>query len=380
MDNFNIDDFKIENGFEIKEEQKPVIPEKKPSGSKKALKTVILVVSIVVVSLAIAFGAIYAGADYLGIGFGRGGNCSVEIEKGSPSAVIADRLGETGAVKIPLLFRVYSKIKGYDSQYKYGVYNFDSELGYEGIANMLMTEGAEAESVTVTVVEGFTVDDIANLLEKKKVCEKTDFYDALQNGNFEYDFIRNIPVNSVHYRFEGYLFPDTYNFYNYDSKECAYLAVDKMLSTMDKKLKEAKIDINGMKIGKKDYSLHEILSLASIIELESNDSKDEMANVAAVFINRLESENFKTLGSSPTRKYPYGSGRYNTYECEGLPVGPLCSPGIFSVKAAVSPTKNFDYFYFVTDKKMNFYYKKTLEEHNSIIAKLKAENNWIYED
>lgn len=378
--NFNIDDFKLDNGFSIEEilEEPPKSPKKKRS--KNGLKTAIWIISIFVVSIGIAFGAIYAGADYLGIGFGRGGNCTVEIEAGSPTVTIAQKLKETGAVKIPLLFRLYSKLKHYDANYKYGVYSFNSEIGYESIANMLMTEGAKAESVSVTIVEGSNVDEIAKLLDEKGVCKKSDFIDAVQDGKFDYDFVKEIPVNSVYYRLEGYLFPDTYDFYSFDSKECAFLAVDKMLKTLDEKLKKEQIDINNITVNSKNYTFHQILSMASIVEMEAGGDKSEMANVASVFFNRLESPDFATLGSSPTRKYPYGNGSYNTYECNGLPVGPLCSAGISSIKATCAPTQNFDYFYFVTDAKMKFYYNKTLAQHNNIIAKLKAEKNWIYED
>ena len=381
QNNNNIDDFKLENGFFINEEEAQTKPKTKVKKNlKSGLKTAIWIVSIIVVSVGIAIGAIYIGADYLGLGFGRGGNCTVEIAKGSPTITIAAKLEESGAVKIPILFRLYSKLMGYDGRYKYGVYNFNSEMGYEGLANMLTTEGAKAESVKVTVVEGYNVDDIAKLLEEKGVCTKSDFIDVVRNGKFDYEFLNQIPENSVYYRLEGYLFPDTYDFYNYDSKECAYLAVDKMLGNLDEKLKKEKIDINNIYVRAKKYTLHEILSMASIVEMEASGDKSEMNKVAAVFFNRLESSEFSTLGSSPTRKYPYGNGKYNTYECEGLPVGPLCSPGLSSIKATLSPTENFDYYYFVTDASMKFYYNKTIDQHNKIIAKLKAEKNWIYED
>ncbi len=376
--NSQFDDFKLDGGFKIDEYKKPVGPKHQKS-KNKGIKTVIWIISIIIVSVAIAFGIIYMGADYLGIGFGRGDNCTVEIEEGSSTVKIAEKLNETGSVKIPLLFRVYSKLKHFDGKYKYGVYNFNTESGYESLANMLMTEGAKAESVKVTIPEGSSVDDIAKLLEKNKVCSKSDFIDAVQDGKFNYDFVKAIPENTVYYRLEGYLYPETYDFYCYDSKECAFLAVDKMLSTLNERLKKENIDISGAKIGSKEYNLHEILTMASIVELEAGGEKAEMAKVAAVFYNRLSSKDFQTLGSSPTKKYPYGNGKYDTYECAGLPVGPLCSSGISSINAACNPTENFDFYYFVTDKSMKFYYTKTLSQHNRLIAKLKAENNWIYE-
>ena len=376
----NEDEFIIGNGFEISDtttEYEQGKPKKKPKKKKShtAIRTAIWIISIILVSVLLSFSVIFVTADYLGIGFGRGEDCVIELEKGTPTVKIAEKLNECGAVKIPFLFRIYSKLKHYDSKYKYGVYEFNNELGYSGLASMLISEGAKADAVRVTIPEMASVDDIAKILSENGVCDKSDFLNEVRHGKFDFDFVNDIPAESVYYRLEGYLFPETYDFYCYDSKECAHLAVIKMLETLNERIKPYKDEIN-----KSKYSFHEIMTMASIVELEAGGSPGEMSNVAAVFFNRLKSKDFATLGSSPTRKYPYGNGRYNTYVCNGLPVGPLCSPSLNSIKATLNPTKDFDYYYFVTDASMNFYYKKTLQEHNAIIAKLKAEKNWIYED
>lgn len=376
--NHDDDDFVIGKGFEISE-----VPEtsgykkgkSKHSAGKSAIKTAVWIVSIIVVSVGLAFGVIFAGADYMGIGFGRGTECVVEVSKGTSAKAIAEQLKECGAVKIPVLFRVYAKLKHYDSQFKYGVYNFNNEAGYEALSQMLIKEGASAESVKVTVPEMSTVDDIAKILEEKGVCTKSDFIDEVQHGEFDYDFIKQIPQEKVYYRLEGYLFPETYDFYSYESKECAHLAVDKMLKTLDGKLTN-KIRES---ITKGGYTLHEGMTLASLVELEAGGSPDEMANVAAVFLNRLNNKaEYPKLQSSPTQKYPYGSGKYDTYKSDGLPPGPLCSPSFNSINAAAEPSSDLDgYYYFVTDAQMKFYYNKTLTEHNATISRLKKENNWI---
>lgn len=374
------DDFVIGKGFEIDGGENGDNKGKKKKGrhsaGKNIIKTVIWILCIIIVSVGLAFGVIYAGADYMGIGFGRGSDVTIEIEQGMSTEQIAEELKEAGAVKIPLLFRVYAKFKHYDSQFKYGVYSFNTEAGYEAISQMLIEEGALAQSVKVTIPEMSSIDDIAEILEENGVCTKSDFINEVQNGEFGYDFIDDIPVDNVYYRLEGYLFPETYDFYNFDSEECAHLAVEKMLKTLDDKL----TDEMRQKISESGYTLHEIMTMASIVELEAGGSPDEMANVAAVFYNRLESDDFTTLGSSPTRKYPYGGGKYNTYESPGLPPGPLCSPSLKSIEASIEPTEDFDYYYFVTDASMKFYYNKTLAEHNSTIARLQAANNWIYEE
>lgn len=377
----NDDAFVIGKGFAVSDdydetalyEEPAMSPQHTAARSGSIVKSIIWIVAIVIAAVGIAFGVIYAGADYLGIGFGRGSDCVMEIEAGSPTVKIAEQLKETGAVRWPLLFRLYSKFKHYDSQYKYGVYSFNNEAGYEELAQMLMTEGAKAESVTVKIPEAATVDDIAQLLEENKVCTKSDFINEVQNGVFRYDFIDKIPSEKVYYRLEGYLFPDTYDFYNYDSKECAHLAVDRMLKSLQQKLGGNLRE----KVENSKYSLHELMTLASIVELEAGGSPDETANVAAVFYARLDSPDYARLESSPTKKYPYGNGKYDTYQCQGLPVGPLCSPSANSIRGTLMPTENFDCYFFVTDAKMKFYYNKTLSQHNATINRLKKENNWI---
>ena len=124
--------------------------------------------------------------------------------------------------------------------------------------------------------------------------------------------------------------------------------------------------------------------MASIIQMESGQNVEQMPNVAAVFYNRLDSDNFTTLGSSPTCYYggsfKKDDGRYDTYKVKDLPPGPLCSPGLAAINAALYPaTDKEGYFYFVTDKNGNFYFHKTLAEQNATINRLQQGDNWVYE-
>ena len=374
------DDFVIGKGFQLETEE---IKQKKPKRHKKksgnsAVKSVAWILSIIIVSVGLAIGIIYAGADYTGIGFGRGNNCVLDIEKGTPASQIAEQLEECGAVKIPMLFRLYAKLMGYETQFKYGVYKFNTESGYEGIAEMLIEDGAKAESVSVKIPEYATIDEIAVLLADAGVCTKSDFIDTVQNGEFNIDFVKDIPKQKVHYRLEGYLFPDTYDFYSYESEECAYLAVEKMLRAMEDKFSDSMLK----DVKESGYTFHEMLTMASIVESESaNGSAEERAKVAAVFYNRLEGNNWnqpKFLQTDPSTFYPYGNGRYNTYKTEGLPPGPLGAPSLNSIKAALYPSEGFKATYFVTDKNADFYFNETLAGHNKTIAELKKKGLWLY--
>lgn len=392
-----IDDFDYligENGFNILDEEvnntekedEPLKPSRKKSekskkrrnGATKSIKTIVWIIVVFAISIILAFSILLAASEFLGIGLNRGNTCVVEIEKGMGTADIAAELKEQGAISSEILFRLYSKVAGYDGTYQYGVYTFTNEIGYGDLAKMLQTEGATAQSVKVTIPEQASIDDIMKILEENGVCTKSDFRNAVKNGKYDFDFVNEIPVSEVHYKFEGYLFPDTYEFYNYDSAECAELAIRKMLQNLDNKLTEAVRN----QIKESGYTIHEILTMASVVELEASASTKDMPKVAAVFYNRLESPDWqgpRRLESDPTMKYPYGNDRYNTYKTEGLPPGPLCAPSESAILAAASPEKNFTATYFVTDNKMNFYYNNSLSAHQKTINNLKAQGKWYVE-
>lgn len=396
--NFNIndDDFIIGKGFNV-DESNQKSAKKRTRKSKKistVIKNIIWIISIVVVSVGLAAAVIMGLFDYVGLGFGRGESVQIDIPYGSPTVTIAEKLEESGAVKMPILFRVFSKLKGYESKYKYGLYTFETDIGYSNIADMLMNDGAKAESVKVTIPEGTGINDythivdgeektikgIATILEEKGVCKKSDFIYALNEVELDSILLKNCNDGRTYYTLEGYLFPDTYEFYSYDSEECARMVVEKMIKQTENKI----TDDMYKRAEELGYSMNEVLTLASIVQMESGQSIENMPSVAAVFYNRLDSKDFSTLGSSPTcyygESFKNDDGRYDTYKAKGLPPGPLCSPGIDAIKAVLYPANDKEgFFYFVTDKDGNFYFHKTLAEQNATIAKLKQGDNWVYE-
>lgn len=371
------DEFVIGEGFVVAEEE----PEQPPKAAKKKRKGVssalLRIIIIFAVSIFLAFVIILFGAEYLGLGINRGQEVVVEIEQGDSTKHIARLLKEENAINSEIMFRIYSKLMGYEGKYQYGVYTFRNELGYEDIAEMLCTQGQRAETVKVTIPERASIDDIIKLLDENGVCSRSDFIKAMDSDRYKQFFVADLPSEAVYYRFEGYLFPDTYSFYCYDdSAECAELAIDRMLSRMEEVLNENSVVKAADEMG---YTVHEILTMASIVELEASGNASQMRNVAQVFYNRLNEWENPLLGSSPTAKYKYGKGRYDTNKNPGLPPGPYCSPSADAIKAAANPNTECKATYFVTDASMNFYYTHSLQEHNQIISKLKAEKNWIYE-
>ena len=352
---------------------KKEIKNKKNKKTRKSriIKAICWALSILIISGAIGYAGLTFAFDFLGLGSSK--KVDVNIPQGSSAAQIAQILEDEGVVRSGLMFRIYSKLKGYDSNFKYGVYVFSADMSYERLAKKLTTEGEKAEAIKVVIPEGATVDEIAAKLEEYGVCTAKDFKKAMRRDDYNYEFLDNIP-DDVYYKLEGYLYPDTYYFYNYGGEECAHRAIDKMLSNYDEKFTKEMREAAAAR----GFTMHQVTTMASIIELEaSSASFENKQKVSAVFYNRLAWKNEPNLlGSSPTAEYPYGDGKYNTNKRPGLPPGPLCSPSLASLKAAVEPMSNFDACYFVTDKNHEFYYRKTYQEHLAIIAELKSKGLW----
>lgn len=382
----NSGDFILGEDFQIAAEPEEELTGKKSSSKKRRKKkakngiiTAVWIMSIFAVSALLAWGLIVFLSDYLGIRLRGNGEerIKINIPAGLNTAQISEVLKENDVINSPVLFRVYSKLKGYDGSYKYGVYEFSYELGFEDIADKLTNEGAKAETVSVRIPEGATIDEIAVILAENGVCTQEEFIQAVQTGEFDYDFVALIPTDKVHYRLEGYLFPDTYEFYNYGSITCAEEAINRMLSQT-----AALFDQKAMEqLTATGRSVHDIMTIASIVEMEASAAPTQMAKVAQVFYNRLVWDEPHYLGSSPTAEYPYGDGKYDTNannpnSTEGIPPGPYCAPSANAVKGALYPETDFEATYFVTDSEMEFYYNTSYSDHLSTISKLKNQGKW----
>lgn len=232
-------------------------------------------------------------------------------------------------------------------------------------------------TVTVTFPEGFTVVDIAKRLAENNVCSETEF---LEICNQPYEGIEIDNADERIYLLEGYIFPDTYEFYfNSDPKT----VLDKFIDNYNKKV-TTEIKAKAQALG---YTIDEMLTLASIIQKECDKDIAECAAVSSVFHNRLKSPSFPLLQSDVTTFYitqklgeQLGYQKdvrldnqndtvkkymdlYSTYYCRGLPTGPICNPGRKAIEAAVNPADT-DYYYFLTDPTgEDFYYASTLSQH-----------------
>lgn len=292
-----------------------------------------------------------------------GGDCSGTAE-------IANRLYENDLIDHPLFFRVYSRFVEADGTWQAGEFTLSKDMGYDGIIKALQTPYIE-KGVDVTIPPQFTVEKIAARLEKKGICSASAFIEAVQNGNYDYDFARSIPYKKERvYRLEGYLFPDTYNFQlDTDPHE----VVDRMLANLDKVLTE---EVR-QQIKARGWSIDDALTFASLIEGEAASKKD-MESVSRVLHNRLDpGSGFSKLQLCSTRDYvnelnaAVEVNAYNTYQRDGLPVGPINSPSLQALTAALNPSED-EYivtcYYFATAYDTGItYFSQTFAQHQAII-------------
>lgn len=299
---------------------------------------------------------------------------TIEIKENSSYLTIASLLKEKDLIKSELIYKVYIKIFN-PSNLQKGTYVLDKNMGVKGIVDKLESNDAVLNTTTFTIPEGKHIADVAEILETKTKYTKKEWLDYWNSDNFinevieEYWFITaDVKNSNLRYNLEGYFFPATYEIFSDASmKEVSY----KMLDKMDDVLSKYREDIENS-----EYSVHEVLTLASIVEYEAVLDADRPM-IAKVFLNRLnigmKLESCATVGYALDDwkiSYTYNDlqidSPYNTYMYYGLPVGPGGLAGEASIKAVLYPDDN-EYLYFlanVYDSSDNkTYYSKTYSEH-----------------
>ena len=314
---------------------------------------------------------------------------TIEIEKGDNYFNIASKLKQNNLIKSEFFYKIFLKFHK-PGHLVIGKYDLNKAMNVSEIVKTLGDEkNIKVTTIKLTFREGLNVNQMASIIEEKTDIPKDEFLNKIKDEAYidtlinKYWFLTDeIKNKNIYYDLEGYLYPDTYIF----EKEDATLEniVITILNNTDKKLTPLKSDIENS-----DYTVHQVLTLASLVELEAVSDEDR-ATVAGVFYNRLN--NKWTLGSDVTTYYAAKKSMkesltkdeldacngYNT-RCKtmkGLPVGPIDNPSISAINAAINPN-NTDYYYFVADSEKKVYFTKNANEHGAIIAKLKKEGKWI---
>lgn len=302
---------------------------------------------------------------------------------------LGEKLLDMKLIKSEFAYKIYVKLNK-PNNLQMGIYSLSRNMTLEEIVDIL--NGGSTYNpyiVNITIKEGYNMRKIAKTIEEvtdntyEEVLEKLTDNAYISKLVEEYWFLTDDILDSrIYYPLEGYLFPETYQISSKYSVEEVFKVLLDQTNTILTKYKE--------EIENSNYSVHEIMTLSSIVEQEAGNANDR-ASVAGVFYNRLKSK--WALGSDVTTYYgskiddfSYSltnkelkdcSNAYNT-RCStkiGLPVGPICNPGEESIKAVVNPTSH-DYYYFVADCKGNTYLNKNSAGHSQIIQKLKKEGNW----
>ncbi|HHW69449.1 MAG TPA: endolytic transglycosylase MltG [Tenericutes bacterium] len=310
------------------------------------------------------------------------------IKSGETYYSIIPMLKKNNLIKSEAFFKLYVKINKHNDL-KSGTYFLSEDMSFKKILEVFEKGPISEGFINITFKEGINIRKIANIIEEKTNNTADEVFELLKNKKYidglieKYWFLTSeISNKDIYYPLEGYLFPDTYQFLNKDVT--IEKIFEKMLDNTDEKLSIYKDDIL-----KGKTTVHEILTLASIIELEANTYYDR-TGVSSVFYNRMNNNIY--LGSDVTTYYAFKIDDWskgltskelstcNSYNTRancflGLPVGPISNPSIESIKAALYPDIT-EYYYFVADCSGKTHFAKTITEHEIIVASLKKQNKW----
>lgn len=298
---------------------------------------------------------------------------SVTIEEGMGFNEVFDVLEENGFVKQKTICKLFLLYRKYQTvEYLPGVYYLESNDGLEkNIESMMARKTGSKDTVRLTFPEGWTIAQIFEKLEKYEVCTAEKLYANLDIVAKEYSFISEITPKSGRYLLaEGYLFPDTYDFY---IEETPSSVLKKLFSNFEKKW-TSEFDERRAELG---MTIDEVISIAAMIQREAKNTS-QMAVISSVVHNRLnKASTFPTLDMNSTKDYILSLksynvftdfyydlylGTYNTYSAQGLPPGPICSPGLAAIRAALYPADT-DYYFFMHSPTGEIYLAETADQH-----------------
>ncbi len=275
---------------------------------------------------------------------------------------VVDVLEENGLVQFPFLFKLFASFTGGAEGMSRGTYTLDTDMDYSALLSGISATGDTRAIVTITIPEGYTIDQIFALLDENGVATVEDLEATAANYDYNFSYLKELELGDYH-RLEGYLYPDTYDFYT--PHDTVY-AINKMLVNMDDHFTDEMLE-DAEELG---YSMHEILTMASMIERET-DGTDRFY-ISSVIHNRLNNPQYETVGClqiDATIYYITGTevtqydrenldSPYNTHINQGLPPGPIASPGLSSIMAAIYPEDTDYYYYALGDDGYHHYYER----------------------
>ncbi|MBR6676628.1 MAG: endolytic transglycosylase MltG [Clostridia bacterium] len=365
------------------------------------VKAVIYMVVVLVVSVFISIFVIRIGNDIFA--FVKSDEAvDITIPKNADVEEIAQILHENGVISFPGVFEFYASLKKDNGPFEPGTYSISPSMSYDDLRRAFKKQPVVG-TVWITIPEGYTTDEIIDLLVENGIGKRKNYIDVINNYDFDYWFVKELEEHGINehraYRLDGYLFPDTYEFYKSSSEAT-------VINRMLKRFNEVFVTAYRERAAELNLSVDDILILASLVEKEAGNLSD-FIHVSAVFHNRLKNPikihpaGLCYLQSDATTVYGIQirdgkrpeadvtmddnhdkSNYYSTYEYEGLPPGPISCPSASAIRAALYPAikrldpaafPNLDVdpnereisYYFVTDKTGKVYFAETEEGHNA---------------
>ncbi|MGN0775442.1 MAG: endolytic transglycosylase MltG [Candidatus Ventricola sp.] len=305
-----------------------------------------------------------------------------EVASGSSLSTVSRNLEEAGLIHNHSVFKYMADFMGMGQKIQSGDYELTRAMSATEILDELISGDGKPLTAKITIIPGWTVEDIADYLVRQKILKNTDEFlslcktgEAYSGYYFIEDMMKKEDSDQRLYALEGYLSPNTYEIYTSSSAD----TIIKRLLSQTEAAYSLSYDERAQELG---MTMDEVFTLASMIEKEAKTA--DFAKVSAVFHNRLKQG--MTLGSDVTVKYASGSEKmvlsssdldvdspYNTYKRKGLPVGPICNPSMDAVVAALYPDEQYlaqKYLYFCSKDPDSgeLYFSKTQEEHDAAVA------------
>ena len=297
---------------------------------------------------------------------------------------VAEKLHKNGLIQYPGLFKLYASFAVDEGEIDPGIWDLNTRYDYHALVNMMSTGSTRSVVEDLLIPEGYTCQQIFALLEEHKVCTAQDLAAYAAEGELgDYWFLEGVERGTENC-LEGFLFPDTYDFYKNSSPR---EVLDKLLSNFEYRFSEemrAQLDTLNTNVTGGTFDIQDVIIVASMIEKETA-SNEESPKIASVIYNRLFNWGGTPAYLNIDASIIYAQGGesdvidtrldspYNTYTNVGLTPGPISNPGLASIKAALNPADTDFYYYVLNPAVGTHQFSKTLDEHEAYVAQFNAE-------
>ena len=343
---------------------------KRRSAGRVAALVLLYVTAVIGISIALACVGWTAAGDVLALNK-PDKTITFTVAADEDFDAVTDRLKEEGMIEYPALFKLFARFTHKQDSVIPGSYTLNTDMDYRALLAGMSANSANRAEVKVVIPEGYNIDQVFALLEEKGVSTVAKLRDAAATHDYAFSFLQDIPLGDYH-RLEGYLMPSTYDFYtNHDP----IYAINKLLVHFDSQVRD---DLRE-KVAGGDFTLREILTIASLIERETTG--EDRTEISAVIHNRLKNPSGETLGflqldstlvyingnKEPSEADKAIDSPYNTYLYPGLPPSPIANPGMESIVAAMNPENNNNYYYAMGDDGVHHFFR-TLAQQQQFVS------------